>query len=56
MCIRDRYDRYYAYYSQAELEHYLENAGFSIVHSELGEALGMAGDMEPWVVLTGSAK
>tara|TARA_B110000879_G_scaffold65848_1_gene92376 strand:+ start:233 stop:910 length:678 start_codon:yes stop_codon:yes gene_type:complete len=53
---RDKYDRYYAYYSQAELEHYLENAGFSIVHSELGEALGMAGDMEPWVVLTGSAK
>ena len=53
---RDRYGRYYAYYSQAELEHYLENAGFSIVHSELGEALGMAGDMEPWVALTGSAK
>lgn len=53
---RDKYDRYYAYYSKVELEIYLNDAGFGIVHTELGEALGMAGDMEPWIVLTGLAK
>ena len=53
---RDKYGRYYAYYSQAEFEAHLKGAGFSIEHIELGEALGMAGDMEPWIVLTGVAK
>ena len=53
---RDKYGRYYAYYSQAELELYLNDAGFDLVHAELGEARGMAGDMEPWIALTGVAK
>ena len=53
---RDKYGRYYAYYSQAEVEAHLKGAGFSIEHIELGEALGMAGDMEPWIVLTGVAR
>ena len=53
---RDKYGRYYAYYSQAELELYLNGAGFDLVHAELGEARGMAGDMEPWIALTGVAK
>ena len=53
---RDKYGRYYAYYSQAEFEAHLKGAGFSIEHIELGKALGMAGDMEPWIVLTGVAK
>jgi|TARA_B110000967_G_scaffold157551_1_gene162722 predicted TPR repeat methyltransferase len=53
---RDKYGRYYAYYSQAEFEAHLKGAGFSIEHIELGEALGMAGDMEPWIVLTGVAR
>jgi trans-aconitate methyltransferase len=53
---RDKYGRYYAYNSQAEFEAHLNGAGFSIEHIELGEALGMAGDMEPWIVLTGVAR
>ncbi|HCH32876.1 MAG TPA: hypothetical protein DE045_08040 [Oceanospirillaceae bacterium] len=53
---RDKYDRFYAYYSQADLESRIEAAGFSVEHVELGESLGMAGDIEPWVVLTGVAK
>jgi predicted TPR repeat methyltransferase len=53
---RDKYGRYYAYYSQVELELYLNEAGFNFVHVKLGEALGMAGDMEPWIALTGVAK
>jgi len=53
---RDKYDRYYAYYSQVELEAHLHGAGFSVEHIELGKVLGMAGDVEPWIVLTGLAK
>ena len=53
---RDKYGRYYAYYSQVELELYLHEAGFDFVHAKLGESLGMAGDMEPWIALTGVAK
>jgi len=53
---RDKYGRYYAYYTQAELELYLNQAGFDLVDAELGEALGMAGDMEPWMAITGLAK
>ncbi|MCS5558481.1 MAG: class I SAM-dependent methyltransferase [Oceanospirillaceae bacterium] len=49
---RDKYDRYYAYYSQPELESYVTGAGFSVIHVELGESLGMAGDIEPWIVLS----
>ena len=54
--IRDKYDRYYSYYSQDELVEHLSTAGFVVENVELGEALGMAGDMEPWIVVTSSAK
>ena len=53
---RDKYGRYYAYYSQAELESHVKSAGFSIEQIELGEAVGMAGDMEAWIALTGVAQ
>jgi|TARA_B110001469_G_scaffold32755_1_gene33244 SAM-dependent methyltransferase len=53
---RDRYGRYYAYYSQVELESYVKRAGFTIERIELGEAVGMAGDMEAWIALTGVAR
>ena len=54
--IRDKYDRYYSYYSQDELVEHLTKAGFIVENVELGEALGMAGDMEPWIAVTSSAK
>lgn len=53
--IRDKFDRYYCYYSQDELAEHLSNAGFVVENVELGEALGMAGDMEPWIAVTSSA-
>ena len=53
---RDRYGRYYAYYSQAELEDHVNNAGFTVKKIDLGTAEGMAGDMEPWIALTGLAR
>lgn len=49
---RDKYDRYYSYYSQDELVGYLTKTGFSVDNIVFGEALGMAGDMEPWIALT----
>ncbi len=53
--VRDKFDRYYCYYSQEELQQHLTKAGFTSVSVELGEAMGLAGNMEPWIALT-SAK
>jgi len=48
---RDKFDRYYSYYSEEELCGLLSEAGFSVKQTETGEALGLAGDMEPWIAL-----
>jgi SAM-dependent methyltransferase len=50
--IRDKLDRYYSYYSQEELLGYLGKAGFVVENVELGEAQGLAGNIEPWIALT----
>jgi len=49
---RDRLGRQYAYYSKEELVDHLITAGFTIEESETGQALGLAGDVEPWIALT----
>lgn len=49
--MRDKFERYYSYYSEEELRLYLEKAKFTVEYVELGEALGMAGSMEPWIAL-----
>lgn len=49
---RDKLDRYYSYYSEEELRHHLNNAGFIVDSVEFGEALGLAGDLEPWIAVT----
>lgn len=49
---RDKFDRYYCYYSQEDLRDYLSKADFVVSDVELGEALGLAGNMEPWIALT----
>lgn len=49
---RDNLNRYYSYYSLEELTTHLADAGFVVEHTESGEAKGLAGDVEPWVVLT----
>jgi len=48
---RDKFDRYYSYYSEDELRLYLKNAGFDVQHVMFGEAMGLAGEMEPWIAL-----
>ena len=53
---RDKFDRYYSYYSEDELRKILESAGFSVEHVELGEASGLAGNVEPWIALRSISK
>jgi len=52
---RDKYGRLYSYYSQEDLVSYLTKAGFLVENIELGEALGMAGNIEPFIAMTGIA-
>lgn len=49
--VRDRLARRYTYYSQAELSAHLTGAGFHIVETRLGEDPGLAGEVEPWVIM-----
>ena len=52
---RDKLGRYYSYYSEAELRSHLADAGFKVLKTELGEGLGMAGEVEPWIAITSTA-
>lgn len=52
---RDKLDRYYSYYSEGELREHLRRAGFETLAVVLGEGAGLAGDVEPWIVLQGRA-
>jgi SAM-dependent methyltransferase len=48
---RDELGRLYSYYSQDELCDYLVRAGFAVEEMTLGEGLGLAGLVEPWIVI-----
>lgn len=48
---RDRLGRHYSYYSQSELSEHLNTAGLAVIDASTGEVLGLAGDVEPWIVL-----
>jgi SAM-dependent methyltransferase len=52
---RDKLGRLYTYYSQKELCNLLVDAQFTVLDIKLGEALGLAGDVEPWIVVTSTA-
>jgi SAM-dependent methyltransferase len=52
---RDTLGRFYAYYSDAELTVLLTEAGFTAITRQFGEDLGLAGDVEPWIVITAHA-
>ena len=49
---RDSLDRLYSYYTEQELVDHLTDNGFSVLDRQTGEALGLAGDVEPWITLT----
>ena len=48
---RDKLGRFYTYYSEQELEACLDRAGFKPEKRWKGETEGLAGDVEPWIVL-----
>ncbi len=46
---RDKLGRFYAYYSEEELEALLLQIGFTLEHKRQGALRGMAGDIEEWI-------
>ena len=48
---RDKLGRFYSYYSHEELSDYLTTAGFTIKTVQTGEAMSLAGKLEPWIML-----
>ncbi|SLN30161.1 biotin biosynthesis protein BioC [Pseudoruegeria aquimaris] len=49
---RDGLGRFYTYYGLEALERLLAQAGFTVVRKRLGEAAGLAGTSDPFVILT----
>ncbi len=52
---RDRLDRFYAYYSQTELEDLLTDAGFHTLNATFGSGTGLDGSRSDWIVITAHA-
>ena len=52
---RDDLGRRYTYYSEADLKERLERAGFTITSSRLGEAKGMAGSLDAFIIVLAHA-
>ena len=48
---RDAIDRLYTYVTVAELQKLLENAGLAVTHLEEGQEKGMAGTIDPYVLM-----
>ena len=48
---RDGIGRFYTYYTEPELKAHLQAANFSIIAQEQGEAMSLAGKLEPWIML-----
>ena len=52
---RDTLGRFYTYYAADELTNVLTTAGFAITFEREGEEIGLAGDVEPYVMMTAYA-
>jgi len=48
---RDRFGRFYTYYETEELTGLLKAAGFAVTHVHEGEEAGLAGTVDPFVLL-----
>lgn len=48
---RDHLGRYYSYYTEAELEGLLIPLGFTITQRSFGSGPGLAGTVDPWIIL-----
>ena len=52
---RDKLGRFYTYVAQEELESWLTDLGFTLLGQRVFESRGMAGDMEPAIVMRAHA-
>ena len=52
---RDSLGRFYTYYSAKEIADVLTQAGFTISYQREGKELGLAGDVEPFIMVTAHA-
>jgi len=50
---RDSLGRFYAYYTEPELKSYFQGINFTVTNCYSGKSLGLAGDVEPWMVMFG---
>lgn len=48
---RDKLGRHYTYYSKTELAEHLISAGFTIEQTRTGQGKGLAGLVEPWIMV-----
>ena len=48
---RDRKDRFDTYFSEAELDQLLAEAGFAVIKKEFGESRGFDGSSHPFVMI-----
>lgn len=48
---RDRLGRFYSFFQEDELHRLLETAGFEVVETTKGKDPGLAGDIEPWIII-----
>ncbi|MDA1237828.1 MAG: class I SAM-dependent methyltransferase [Proteobacteria bacterium] len=50
---RDSLGRFYAYYTEPELQSYFHSINFTVTNCYSGKSLGLSGDVEPWLVMFG---
>lgn len=53
--VTDRLGRFYSYYSRAELEQLLQEAGFTVASHLTGKDKGLAGTLDEWIAITAHA-
>ncbi len=52
---RDALGRFYTYYTAKELKHILTQAGFTLTFEREGKEKGLAGDVEPFIMMAAHA-
>lgn len=52
---RDDLGRFYAFYEEAELRDLLTAAGFAVAQVDHGASAGLAGTVDPWMIVTAHA-
>ncbi|MEM6823913.1 MAG: class I SAM-dependent methyltransferase [Pseudomonadota bacterium] len=52
---RDAMGRFYAYFSEEELRGHVEAAGLRVTHAETGAEVGLAGNLDPFLLIFADA-